>query len=1036
MKRILLLFSLSLPLCGSLNGQDKAPYWEDPEVFAVNKEAPRATAVPYSGEAEAAQGDYTRSVWYRSLNGLWKFHWVPRVAEVPAGFEKEDYDVSDWAEMPVPGNWEFNGYGVPMYVNTGFGFRAAPPRIDRQDSPVGAYRRTFDLPADWDGRRVFIHFEGGTSAMYVWVNGRLAGYTENAKSPAEFDITDLVRPGQNTLACQVHRFSDGTYLEDQDMWRMGGIHRNVYLYSTADTRIRDFFARPDLDPNYRNGQFSVEVELKNYAAHPQDRTIEVSLLDASGRSVLTRRQRVSIPRGATSGAILSGKVSDPLKWTAETPNLYTMVLTLRDGNGRTVESVSHRIGFRKIEIVDGQLLVNGRKVWFKGVNLHEFNTNTGNVVDSAVMIRNIELMKQLNINAVRTSHYPQPPLWYRLCDQYGIYLVDEANLESHGMGYGPDNVSNFPEWQAAHMDRIYNVVERDKNHPSVIFWSLGNEASNGKAYFEMYDWAKGRDGSRPVQYEQAHQRDRNTDIICPMYPSWNDMRRDAAKDLGRPYIMCEYAHAMGNSMGNLPEYWDLMRSSKNMQGGFIWEWYNHAYATRDEQGRTYWAYGGDLGGYDKMNNDNFCIDGIISPDQQFLPHTHIVKKVYQNILFSAEDPASGVVTLHNDHVFTPITPADHSFRWTVLKNGEPFAEGTFETSIPAGESREVTLDLPVLAAEAGMEYYLQIFALNVAEKPFVPVGFEVAKEEFQLPQSDYFAPRSRSGQLQINEQEGKTMVTSGPLVYEFSTRNGRTLLRAVHNGNDIFRELPRMDFWRAPTDNEFGEWAHVYLRLWEAATHNVIYTFRGMERGDKGSAVFRYRVKPRGIEAEVELTYTVDSDGSLSVDAHYKALSDDLPEMMRLGMVMAFDKQYENLTWYGRGPHENYVDRNKETFMGIWSGKVKDQTYPYIRPQEGGNKTDVRWLSLTNHRGKGIRIEGGQPLSVNASHYRTEDLDPGLTKKQMHHSDLKAHPEVILNVDLFQRGVGGLQSWGAPPLDPYRFWGKEYRYAYRFVFDL
>ena len=421
--------------------------------------------------------------------------------------------------------------------------------------------------------------------MVVYVNGQKVGLNKNDKSPAEYDITPYIRKGENLLACQVHKFSDGSYLEDQDKWRLGGINRNVYLYSTADTRILDFFAHPELDKNYRHGEFNMEVMLKNYSEQPQNRVLEVTILDKQGKSVFKKSQRTQIAASKEEEVKISGKVSNPAKWTAETPNLYTLLLTLKDERGNVIETTSNKIGFRTIEIIDGQLLVNGKKVMIKGVNLHEFNTNTGQVVNEEIMMRNLQLMKELNINAVRTSHYPQPPLWYKLCDQYGIYLVDEANLESHGLGYGPENVSNLPEWKAQHLDRMIRLVERDKNHPSVIVWSLGNEASNGKAFFAMYDWAKERDPSRPVQYEQAYQRDRNTDIICHMYPSWNDMIRDAVKDLGRPYIMCEYAHAMGNSMGNFQEYWDLMRSSKNMQGGFIWEWYNHGYPSHDEQGR-------------------------------------------------------------------------------------------------------------------------------------------------------------------------------------------------------------------------------------------------------------------------------------------------------------------------------------------------------------------------------------------------------------------------------------------------------------------
>lgn len=1023
------LFLLTVFLCTNLIGQN-VPDWENPEIFAINKEDTRATSIPYPSENLAIEDIYSSSPYYQSLNGVWKFHWVPKVAEVPADFYKENYDISKWADMPVPGNWEFNGFGIPMYVNTGFGFPKNPPYIDREDSPVGAYRHSFNIPDSWDGRKVFIHFEGGTNAMYVWVNGQKVGYTQNSKSPAEFDITPYIRKGNNTLACEVHKFSDGSYLEDQDMWRLGGINRSVYLYSTAQTRILDFFAHPDLDKNYKNGVFSVDVKLKNYSNSAKNQSIEVTILDKTGKKVFSKSQKANIPAGNTSDIAFTGNVSSPLKWTAETPNLYTMVLTLKDEKGNTVEATSHKLGFRKIEIKDGQLLVNGKKVYFKGVDLHEFNTETGQVVTEKVMMRNIQLMKELNINAVRTSHYPQPPLWYKLCDKYGIYLVDEANLESHGLGYGPDNVSNFPEWHAAHMDRVIRLVERDKNHASVIFWSLGNEASNGKAFFDMYDWAKARDNSRPVQYEQAYQRDRNTDIICHMYPSWENMKRDAAKDLGRPYIMCEYAHAMGNSMGNFQEYWDLMRTSKNMQGGFIWEWYNHGYKTKDEQGREYWAYGGDLKGYNKMNDGNFCMDGMVTPDQNYMPHTHIVKKVYQNILFEAKDLNNGIITIINDFKFTDLTNKNYSYKWVLLKNGEKAGEGTFDAVIPADTRKDIKLNLPAISPEAGTEYYLQIYAYNKEETPFTPAGFEVAKGEFALASNNYFSISSdNSGSLNIENKEDKIIVKSGSVAYEFSIQNGKSLINMTNDGKKVFNELPRLNFWRAPTDNDFGEWAQYNLRAWDAAGHNVIYTYKGKQESN-GTISFTYQAKLRGLEAQVTITYIVNRDGSLTTKADYKALSDELPEMMRFGMIMILPKQYNDFTWYGRGPWENYIDRNADTFMGIWNGKVEEQAFPYYRPQETGNKTDVRWLTLKNQDGKGIEIKGLQPLSVSATNNRPEDFDPGMTKKQQHSSDILPRNETVLCIDLFQRGVAGLQSWGAKPLDQYRFMDKEYTYSY------
>ncbi len=1044
MKKIVLF---ALAYCGliSVYAQHR-PDWENPEVFAINKEDTRATALPYAAEAQAAVNNYEASPYFKSLNGNWQFYWTDKIADVPAGFFEEGYTVtsgasskkgapnqisgqSGWTLMPVPGNWEFNGYGIPMYVNIGFGFPKNPPFINRDDSPTGAYRHEFDIPQSWDGRKVFLHFEGGTNSMYVWVNGKKAGYTENAKSPAEFDITPYIRPGKNLLACEVHKFSDGTYLEDQDMWRLGGINRNVYLYSTAQTRILDFFSHADLDAKYKNGLFSTDVKIKNYSNNAAAQTVEVSILDKAGKKIFTQTKKINVAPNSTDSLWFEGVVKSPLQWTAETPNLYNMLITLKDGKNNIVEATSHRIGFRKVEIKDGQVFINGKKVYFKGVNLHEFNTNTGQVVDETVMLRNIQLFKELNINAVRTSHYPQQPLWYKLCDEYGIYLVDETNLESHGLGYGPDNVSNFPEWQAAHLDRIKRLIERDKNHASVIFWSLGNEASNGKAFFTMYDWAKARDKSRPVQYEQAYQRDRNTDIICHMYPSWGDMQRDAKKDLGRPYIMCEYAHAMGNSMGNFQEYWDLMRTSKNMQGGFIWEWYNHGYKTKDEQGREYWAYGGDLYGYNKPNDGNFCMDGIISPDQQYLPHTHIVKKVYQNILFEAKDVNNGIITVINDFKFIPVTPKDYTFKWVLLKNGEMAATDNFDVTIAADSRKDVKLNLPVISAAPGTEYYLQVHAYTKNATQFLPAGFEAAKGEVAFNNNSYFAAAKDNGSNVEKKEEGdKLTLSANGVSYEFY-KNGRGLASINSSIGWLFGKLPKVNFWRAPTDNDFGSGEQYHLRLWDAASHAQRTTFKSVN-DKEGTVTINYEIKPAGVDAAVNVAYMVNKDGSLTIASHYKALADDLPEMMRFGMNMELSKRFNNFTWYGRGPWENYVDRKEDAFMGIWKGNVEDQAFPYFRPQEAGNKTDVRWFTLTDKDGKGIRVTGAQPLHVSATNYRTEDWDPGTTKKQQHASDILPADRVILNVDLFQRGVAGLNSWGARPLDQYRFREKEYSYTY------
>lgn len=1011
--------------------------WEDPTVFEVNKEKYRSTSFPYPNKEMALSDDKEQSPFFLSLNGDWKFYWASKPANAPNDFYKEDYDASEWKRITVPGNWEFNGYGTPIYTNYSYPFPVNPPYVDKEDNPVGSYLRKFLIPEDWSGRQIFLHFEGATSAMYIWINGVYVGYTENAKSPAEFDITKYVRRGENTLACQLYKYSDGSYLEDQDMWRLGGINRNVFLYSTARTRIQDFFAHADLDKWYRNGIFNVEVIIKNYIDSLQKLSLEVDLLDKTKKSVFSQKQKINVPANSTNETLFSGIVSSPLKWTAETPNLYDLLIVLKDAKGDIVECTSHKIGFRKVEITDGQLLINGKKVYIKGVNLHEFNTYTGQVVDQEVMTRNIQLMKEMNINAVRTSHYPQSSLWYKLCDKYGIYLVDEANLESHGLGYGKNNVSNFPEWKEAHMDRIRAIVERDKNHASVILWSLGNESSNGRTFFDMYDWTKKRDPGRPVQYEQAcnksnpEKSERNTDIICPMYPVWEVMEYVSKNKLSRPYIMCEYAHAMGNSMGNFQEYWDLIRASHNMQGGFIWEWHNHGYPAQDEQGRFYWAYGGDLKGYSKHNDNNFCMDGLITPDQHYMPHAHIVKKVYQNILFEAKDLGKGLIKIINDFKFKDITSDDFRFKWILLKNGEKIAKENFFVNVKANCEMTLKLHLPKIELQKGDEYYLQIFVYTNKKDLLIPAGFEVAKEEFAFNKNAYFTDRGKKeGTFSLNK-ENKNHITIGinNIEYKFTVKGDNALINIYDHKKTLLEEPPQLNFWRAPTDNDFGEKVHRKSLIWKAVSQTLQYTLEKIEE-KKDVIDLYYRATSPGVGILINLVYSINANGSLTTSIHYQALSKDLPELLRFGTIMVFSQDFNELSWYGRGPHENYIDRNADAFMGIWNGKVSEQAFPYYRPQETGNKTDVRWLILKTKYGKEVHINGTQPLSVNVLPYRTEDMDPGLTKKQQHSSDLLPRKETVVFIDLFQRGLGGITSWRTSPLDKYRFMNSDYKYAY------
>jgi beta-galactosidase len=1025
------LATLGLVLCGvSGTLQAQTPEWENPEIFGINKEPARASALPYASEQQAIANVYAASPYYRSLDGVWKFNWHKKPADKPEGFYKADYDVSGWGAIQVPGNWELQGYGVPIYSNITYPHPANPPFIDHSDNPVGCYVREFDVPAEWSGRRIYLHFESSLTAMYVWVNGQYVGYSQVTKCPAEFDVTPYVKPGANKIAVEGYRWSDGAYLEDQDFWRLSGFDRSVYLYSTDQIRILDFFAKGDLDASYKNGLFSLDLTVKKYPEAAASVQAEVQILDAAGRQAFTKTQSLAVAQGVGAEATLTlaDRVASPKLWSNETPYLYTLLITLKDKSGKTLEVTSSRIGFRKVEIKNAQLLVNGKTILVRGVNLHEHNPYTGHVQSEEMMRRDIALMKQHNVNAVRTSHYPQSLLWYRLCDEYGIFLVDEANIESHGMGYGKENMANFPEWRNAHFDRVVRVVERDKNHPSVIVWSMGNECSNGKVFPEIYAWLKQRDSSRPVQFEQAGEHD-DTDIVCPMYPSIESMKRYAARtDVTRPYIMCEYSHAMGNSSGNFQEYFDIIATSPHMQGGFIWDWVDQGIAATDDSKRKYWAYGGDIGGYQYTHDQNFCANGLINADRTPHPGLNEVKKVYQDILFRSEDISKGKITVENRFLYRNLE--DYDFKWELLRNGEKTAEGKLAIAQAAGTKKEVKVTFPPVQAESGVEYFLNVYAYAKAATEMIPAGHEVAREQFAFPAGSYFAqhPASSGAVVTAYEDDNRVALKAGKVTVAFSKRSGA--LESYTYGGKRLLSAPQPDFWRAPTDNDYGNRMQEISHVWQLAGKNkTLDSFTVSNAGEEVVVTARYTLG--AIPGAYTLQYTVSGSGAVRVKATWKAGREGLPEMPRFGMQMRVDAEFGAFTYYGRGPWENYSDRNTSSFVGIYGSSVAEQQYDYIRPQENGNKTDVRWLTLTNKEGLGLKIAGLRPLSVKVAHNPAEDLDFGVTKKNTHPSDVTPRREIFLNVDYRQRGVGGDNSWGALPHEPYRLTGDAYEYEYR-----
>lgn len=1018
--------------------QAQTPEWENPEIFGINKEPARATFMPYANEQQAIADVYAGSPYFMSLNGTWKFNWHKSPADKPEGFYKAGYDVSKWDNIQVPGNWELQGFGVPIYTNITYPHPKNPPYIDHRDNPVGCYVRNFNLPDTWNGRRVYLHFESGLAAMYIWLNGQYVGYSEVTKSPAEFDITPYIKQGINTVAIEGYRWSDGSYLEDQDFWRLSGFDRSLYLYSTDQIRIRDFFAKGDLDKSYKNGLFLLDLSLKNYSNETKNVKAEIKLLDIAGKQIHGQEKKFVVNANFDYSGVcdFSTTIPNVKLWSNETPNLYTLVINLKDAKDNLIESASAKIGFRKVEIKNAQLLINGKPVLVRGVNLHEHNPYAGHVQDEATMRQDIALMKQNNINAVRMSHYPQSVLWYKLCDEYGLFVCDEANIESHAMGAEWQNWFNKEEhpayrleWAEAHKDRIIRMMERDKNHPCIIVWSMGNECGNGPVFYEMYKWLKNRDNTRLVQFEQAGENE-NTDIVCPMYPEIEDMKKYAVrKDITRPYIMCEYAHAMGNSTGNFQEYFDIIASSPHMQGGFIWDWVDQGLKAKDDSGRDYWAYGGDIGGYQYTNDQNFCANGLVTPDRKPHPGLHEVKKVYQDILFHAKDIAKGVISVQNRFLYTDL--AQYDFQWELIKNGEKTANGKLNISQAAGTEKEIVIPLPAIRQEKGMEYFLNIYAFTKSATEMIPANHEVAKEQFAFPVNDYFASsiKTYSGKPEIIRDDNNLLVLKAAEVnIVFSKRNGTLDYYAIGNQR-LLSAGPQPDFWRAPTDNDFGNRMPEISHVWQLAGQN-----KQLKSFDVKSSETEIIISVKYVLSDVSspysIIYTVLPDGTVKVKASWEAGRTDLPEIPRFGMRMQLVPEFDNFTYYGRGAWENYSDRNTASFIGIYNSTVAEQQFDYIRPQENGNHTDVRWLTLTNKSGIGIKIKGLQPLSVKAAHNTANDLDFGVTKKNTHPSDIVPRKAIYLNVDFLQRGLGGDNSWGRLPHEPYRLLKNDYEYEY------
>ncbi len=1001
--------------------------WNDLNVLQVNREAPHATMMGYPTAKAALSCDRTTSPWFQSLNGEWKFNWVKKPADRPADFYRPEFDVSGWDVIPVPSNWEMAGHGLKIYTNIKYPFPMDPPRAPVDWNPVGSYRREFEVSKDWKNRETFIVFDGVQSAFYLWVNGRKVGYSQGSRTPAEFNITDYLQDGKNVLAVEVYRWCDGSYLEDQDFWRLSGLYRDVYLWSRAESRIRDFTVVTDLDDQYKDAVLTADAELLNPTG-----TVEALLLDPSGREI-GRACSPSAPHTA-----LQIPVRAPAKWSTETPALYTLLFTLKDAAGNAVEVIPQRIGFREVEIKNNRFCLNGVPILIKGVNRHEHHADNGHVVDRASMIRDIQLLKQNNFNAVRTCHYPNMPMWYDLCDEYGIILWDEANIESHGIGYGPESLAKQPEWKAAHLDRIQRMVERDKNHASVVVWSMGNEAGDGENFAACYRWIKENDSSRPVHYERTdHKKGQpNTDICNRMYQMADGIRKYTQGDDKRPYIICEYMHAMGNSSGGAKEYWDLFYEDNTAQGGFVWDWMDQGIRTpvpaefkknigKGPVKETFFAYGGwfeDPAGV--YNDGNFCMNGLIDAGQHPHPGLYAHKYLQRNVHVSPVDLTAGTFKIRNWFDFTTLGKKVSS-HWKIEAGGVVVAEGNLpDLGIAPHAEQIVTIDLPENLPAPGNDIFITFeFRAEKNYHPLVNAGHLLAWDQFELS-SGPAAPAIAEGDVGINESDYSVSVNGKNFEVVFDKAAGALASYRV-DGLDLIVAGGQPDLSRAQNDNEQRqkpkpdpEWDSVAEK---AAVQNVSVAKAG------GAATVTIRKELPNVRATMVSVYRVLPNAEVLVDVAFDFSNTEEKVMppLRAGMEWGIPAEFDNLKWFGRGG-ETYPDRAFEP-VGIYEGTVDDQWTDYSRPQENGNKTGVRWAELTDEKGCGLRVAAeGVPLSLGARFYSTQTMRESDYSFQMERSDF-----IHLNIDAAQSGVGGITSWGAVPLKPYRLFADRMEYRYR-----
>ncbi len=1023
MKKNILTCYLLL-VCTTLSSQTFNE-WKDPVVNEVNRSPMHTSYFAYQDEHSALKGCKEASQNFMSLNGIWKFLWVKDADKRPMNFYKISYDDKSWDNMQVPGLWALNGYGDPVYVNYGYPWRnqfaGEPPAIPVADNQVGSYRKEIIIPVDWKGKEIFAHFGAVSSNMYLWVNGQFVGYSEDSKLEAEFNLSRYLKPGKNLIAFQVFRWCDGSYLEDQDFLRLAGVGRDCYLYVRNKKYIQDIRVTPDLDAQYLDATLHVAMNLKGGG------TVDLKLLDPLGKEIVATSVK------GTGQIQTRMEVANPGKWSAENPILYTLIATLKD-KGDVVEVIPVNVGFRKIELKNAQILVNGQPVLFKGVNRHEMDPDNGYYLSPQRMIQDIKIMKAFNINAVRTSHYPNDNLWYDLCDRYGLYVVAEANVESHGIG-GHKTLAKNPLFAKAHLERNQRNVQRSYNHPSVIFWSLGNEAGFGANFEACYTWIKNEDKTRAVQYEQAKINE-FTDIFCPMYQDYEGNREYCEGDIDKPLIQCEYTHAMGNSLGGFKEYWDLIRKYPKYQGGFIWDFVDQSLRWKNKEGVSFYAYGGDWNPYDASDN-NFMDNGLINPDRQPNPHMYEVGYFYQSIWVTPVDLPNGAINVYNENFFRNLD--DYYLEWELQADGEIVRKGMVgKLNVAPQQTATVQLGYMMDDICQDKELLLNVmFKLKKAES-LLPAGHVVAKK--QLTILPYKTP-----DLAISNMPNSNIKVCAPTVIEndvnylivegehfrldFDKHDGY-LCKYEINGRQLLNEGSKLtpNFWRAPTDNDLGAGLQKKYAAWK---NTGIYLNELEQKVENDLVIVKSEYTMEAVKAKLYLTYTINNCGTVKITQKMTVdQSATVSDLFRFGMQVQICEELEQVSYYGRGPIENYSDRNNSTWLGKYRQTVSDQFYSYIRPQENGMRTDIRWWKLMDKGGNGLKLIADAPCSVSALHYSIEVLDDGERKEQRHSEFLPCVDYINLCIDKVQMGVGGVNSWGALPLKDYRLPYQDYEFSF------